>query len=587
VSAHRPTFTSSLSLRAKIVGAVGAVVLVSALAGAFTLVRMHSTTNALVGVTHEQSLALEAAQLRSAFQVQHQKLNDILLRGADPEAYTKYKGEFADAAADVQKRYAKLKGGLAARDDTQSLKLLDTFSRNFEIYNGSFSKAIAATHTPKGFDGGAGDAIMKGLDKPEQNSLKDLAYLLSRDVGTETKRANATRSSTTLLSTLALVFAALAGIGIALFLARGIRRAVTPILDRLQSLQSNCVADLRTGIEALAEGNLTVELSPVTEPIEQISGDELGKIAIAVNGIRTSTIASLEAYNGATAGLRSLVSSVAESSSRLHSASQQMASTSEEAGRAAGEIAGAVSEVANGAERQVRMVSEARASTEETAEAAETARKLSVEGVAAAEQADEAMRAVRESTAAVTGAIRALGSKSEQIGGIVETITGIAGQTNLLALNAAIEAARAGEQGRGFAVVAEEVRKLAEESQQAAATIASLIEEIQTETQKAVDVVETGAKRTEEGASVVEQTRAAFTRIGGAVDEMSGRFSQIAQAMAEVSAVAEQSSAGAEQVSASTEETTASTEEIAASAQELSSTASELEQLVGRFRLAA
>jgi methyl-accepting chemotaxis protein len=84
----------------------------------------------------------------------------------------------------------------------------------------------------------------------------------------------------------------------------------------------------------------------------------------------------------------------------------------------------------------------------------------------------------------VTGAIGELAAKSEQIGAIVATITAIAEQTNLLALNAAIEAARAGEQGRGFAVVAEEVRKLAEESQRAAAEISTLIGAIQVETRK-------------------------------------------------------------------------------------------------------
>src|SRR5213075_2494444 len=115
------------------------------------------------------------------------------------------------------------------------------------------------------------------------------------------------------------------------------------------------------------------------------------------------------------------------------------------------------------------------------------------------EHATEAIRHVAASSEQVGAAIQDLAERSERIGGIVDTITGIAEQTNLLALNAAIEAARAGEQGRGFAVVAEEVRKLAEESQSAAAQISGLVGEIQTETNKVVEVVTDSAKRTEDG----------------------------------------------------------------------------------------
>jgi methyl-accepting chemotaxis protein len=126
--------------------------------------------------------------------------------------------------------------------------------------------------------------------------------------------------------------------------------------------------------------------------------------------------------------------------------------------------------------------------------------------VDAAEKANAAMQSVRASSYNAQ-TIYALAASSGQIGTIVQTITAIAEQTNLLALNASIEAARAGEQGRGFAVVAEEVRKLAEESAQAAGEISALIATMQSQTTKAVAVVEDGAKRTQDGAAVVERTR--------------------------------------------------------------------------------
>jgi methyl-accepting chemotaxis protein len=394
-----------------------------------------------------------------------------------------------------------------------------------------------------------------------------------------------------------------------------VRRSQTSILDGLEDLQANGTDLLADSLDAMATGDLTRHLDPELPPVESPTRDELGEVAAAVARIRERVIASISSFNAMTDQLRAMLSDVAASAGAVSAASEQMSSTSEEAGRATGEIAHAVGDVAQGAERQVVMVEETRRAADQvaravtdsatgaqhTAELGQAARRAAGDGVTAAAQASQAMQSVRESSRAVTDAISGLAEKSDQIGAIVQTITGIAEQTNLLALNAAIEAARAGEQGRGFAVVAEEVRKLAEESQGAAAQIAGLIGAIQVETTNTVGVVQEGARRTDEGASVVEHTRQAFERIGAAVEDMTARIEQIAAAsektaagagrmqvsITEVAAVAEQSSASAEEVSASTEETAAAAQQITSSARELARTAETLEQVVSRFRLSA
>jgi methyl-accepting chemotaxis protein len=434
-----------------------------------------------------------------------------------------------------------------------------------------------------------GAALLASADPTFSAITDELTKLaVSQDVQAtaDNKAISSSYSSARMLTLVLLGTLLLLSAGVAVVLTRGIKRGVDPVLDRLRMLQDHCATDLRTGLERMAAGDLTYEVTPVTPPIENLGGDEIGQVGEAVNGIRERTVASVVAYNNTRASLTRLVSDMQNAATTVSAASAEMASTSEETGRAVGEIANAIGDVAQGAERQVKMVEDARHATDETGRAAEQANTTAQEGVTASQQASAAMSDLRESTSQITLAIGGLAAKSDQIGGIVETITGIAGQTNLLALNAAIEAARAGEQGRGFAVVAEEVRKLAEESQKAAASIANLVEEIQSETARTVRVVEDGAAKAEESSVTVEAAREAFEQIGSAVDDMRNRIGQIVEATNEVAAVAEGSSASTEQLSASTEETSASAQQIAASAQDLARTAEALQDLVGGFTIA-
>jgi methyl-accepting chemotaxis protein len=446
-------------------------------------------------------------------------------------------------------------------------------------------------------------------------SLGTLTRFNENEAAAASRGIDSTYTSSRTQTIVLLVVTFLLGLGIAFLLSRSIKRGVDVVLDRLVSLRDRCVTYVQEGLEAFSAGDLTKRYEPMTEVIEDPSKDELGQVAAAVNGLRERVVAALLAYHATAQSLSDTIGQVAATAGSVGDSSKDMAATSKETGRATGEIAHAVGDVAAGTERQVRMLDEAKNAADEVARAvaesaenasetaavAVQARQFAQDGVTAAEQANKVMQAVSDSSNVTSEAMGGLAAKSEQIGAIVNTITGIAEQTNLLALNAAIEAARAGEQGRGFAVVAEEVRKLAEGSQRAAQEISGLIGAIQTDTAKAVGVVEDGARRTQEGTAVVEQTREAFVKIGGSVDDITARIEQIAavsaqiaasavsmqEHMGEAAAVAEQSSASTQQVSASTQETSASAEQIAVSAQALSGNADQLNDLVAQFRLIA
>ena len=209
------------------------------------------------------------------------------------------------------------------------------------------------------------------------------------------------------------------------------------------------------------------------------------------------------------------------------------------------------------------------------------------------------MDKIHESVDNTSNVLQQLADRSKEIGSILEVITGISDQTNLLALNASIEAARAGEHGKGFAVVANEVKKLAEQSKESADQISTLIQEIQAETVRAVNVMKKGTNEVAVGISVVQETGDGFKRIQKSVkqvalqikemasvtEEISANVEQVNASMEQVDDIAKQSSTSTQSVAASSEEQLASMEEITSSSSSLAKMSEELLQQIRKFNI--
>src|SRR5215510_5226638 len=434
------------------------------------------------------------------FKIQVQDWKDILLRGSDSAAFTKYLNGFAQEERAVQTGLVAVRQQVIQTGaDTTAL---DSLIRSHADLGQRYRTALTRYNGRDAKSAHVVDSLVKGMDRAPTAAFDTVVQVIANDGQADMARLAERASAAYTRMRTSLFVLLIAAIALAAAFATMIIRGI--------------VIPIRHGVE-LAEA---VSGGDLMQDITVDGNDEIGQLQRALREM------SLR--------LRETMTQVRAGADALSAASGQVASTAQSLSQGTSEQAASVEETTAGLE-------EMSASITQNAENARQTEQMALKGAQDAEGSGEA---VRQSMAAMS-----------TIAEKISIIEDIAYQTNLLALNAAIEAARAGEHGRGFAVVATEVRKLAERSQVAATSINELAG-------SSVNVAQASGERLAELVPAIRRTAELVQEVAAASREQASGVNQINKAMTQVDQVTQRAASASEELASTAEELSSQAEAL-------------------------
>lgn len=499
-------------------------------------------------VLHESKNQYEVSVVESNFKTQVQEWKNVLIRGKDPQKLNKYWEKFQKKEADVQEKISALQVELieeAKRNtkykESPIVKLVSDFAKEHKAmgiaYRKGYDEFVASN-----FDVAIGDKAVSGIDRIPSKLLADAGKELN-SIMEDAAIVALDHSKSVILTTIISVIVGMI-IAIVIFLYMSSLMIIKPV-HILSSAMSHIAG------------------SDYSQPITYYNSDEIGILADNARSMQQN--------------MKEVLSTLITSADQATTAASNLSHSSHQAEETVNDQKYQTEQVATAMNQMSATVQEVAKSAQFASTSAQEANKLATDSLKVVESTVNSINTLASEVEKTSEVVESLAEESENIGGILEVIRGIADQTNLLALNAAIEAARAGDQGRGFSVVADEVRTLAQRTQESTQQIQTMIEKLQSGANNAVAVLVSGRAQAN---NCVEQA----AKTGKAISEIENSIAAINDMNVLIASAAEQQSAVAEEINQNVMAINQSTDVNVTNVADIKANSSIVAELSDKFR---